>query len=173
MNIDQFNRLSESEAETLLRQTCAASNWVKQMLGLRPFSSTESVLESAKRVWQSMNEADWLEAFDGHPKIGDPNSLKKKYRDTRAMAKGEQAGVEQADHSVIDQLAEANRIYLDRFGFIYIICASGKSAQQMLDNLLQRLDNSPQQELAIAAEEQAKITAIRLQKTLSNNKEPS
>lgn len=171
MNIEQFNQLDSAEAEALLLQSCAAKSWVRQMVRRRPYASAAALLDTADRVWSRMEENDWLEAFDGHPRIGDPDSLKAKYRDTHAMAGGEQSGVKLASEQVIEQLADANREYFERFGFIFIICASGKTAEEMRDSILQRQNNTRQQELVIAAAEQAKITAIRLRKLLSINAE--
>lgn len=114
-----------------------------------------------------MQEPDWLEAFDGHPKIGDPASLKKKYHSTQALASEEQSGVREATDQHIADLAKANQSYLDRFGFIFIICATGKTAEEMLGTILDRLNNTRDQELRIAAKEQLKITHIRLENLIS------
>ncbi|MEM7194466.1 MAG: 2-oxo-4-hydroxy-4-carboxy-5-ureidoimidazoline decarboxylase [Pseudomonadota bacterium] len=162
--MDLLNTTSETECTTLLSQCCASHRWVAAMLAMRPYHSPASVLDAAEDCWHKLEETDWLEAFDAHPKIGDPDSLKQKYRDTHSMAKGEQSGVDAASESVIEALADANQQYEGRFGFIFIVCATGKSAAEMLHLLNQRLNNARDQELQIAAAEQLKITLIRLEK---------
>ena len=109
-----------------------------------------------------MEKPDFMEAFDGHPKIGDPESLADKYRNTHALASDEQSSVEVASEEVIHKLAIANQQYKQKFGYIFIICATGKTADQMLDLINRRIYNDPESELAIAATEQQKITAIRI-----------
>jgi len=136
------------------------------MLSQRPFDTIDSLQLSARQQWDHMQEQDWLEAFDGHPKIGDPDSLKKKYQSTHSLASSEQSGMQTADDDTIRALAEANKRYLDRFGFIFIICATGKSAKEMLSAIQLRIGNDRDHELKIAATEQFKITQIRLNKLL-------
>ncbi len=167
MNLKTLNALGAEEAAEIFRNTCNAERWVQRMIVSRPFESPDQLIQKATAEWSKMAEADWLEAFDGHPKIGDPASLKAKYRATLTMASHEQSGVETAGDAVINQLAEANEAYLDKFGFIFIVCATGKSAEQMLEILLGRIENSRQQELEIAAAEQGKITLIRLNALLT------
>ncbi len=120
----------------------------------------------ATKCWDACLEPDYLEAFSHHPKIGDIDSLKKKFASTATWASGEQAGVNAADQATLEQLAEGNNLYEEKFGFIFIVCATGKSAAEMLDLLKQRLPNNREDELKIAAAEQHKITLIRLEKLL-------
>jgi 2-oxo-4-hydroxy-4-carboxy-5-ureidoimidazoline decarboxylase len=138
------------------------------MLDSLPFANKDDMLNSADSIWRSLNEDDYLQAFEGHPQIGDVSTLKKKYQSTKSLAAGEQSGVDVASDDVIKQLAEGNKAYLEKFGFIFIVCATGKSAQQMLEMLQARLPNTREQELQNAAEEQRKITRIRLEKLLTN-----
>ncbi len=135
----------------------------------RPFADRATLQAEAEQVWQSLREADYLQAFDGHPKIGDPDSLKKKYAATHGMASQEQSGVKNASDDVIQQLAQYNDDYEIKFGFIFIVCASGKSAIEMLDLIKARLPNSRAEEIANAAGEQQKITAIRLNALLTDD----
>ncbi len=136
------------------------------MVSARPFSSDEHCTTQADAIWSELSEGDFLQAFEGHPKIGDVNSLKAKYADTKALAAGEQSSVDEADDSVIQALAEGNARYDQRYGFIFIVCATGKSATEMLALLEARLHNSREDELVNAAEEQRKIFQLRLKKLL-------
>ena len=132
------------------------------MVNSRPFRDTDSVQEKAIEIWKVMERSDFMEAFDGHPKIGDPDSLRAKYRNTHALASGEQSSVELASDEVIRNLGIANQQYEQKFGYIFIVCATGKTADQMLDMVNRRIYNDPESELAIAAAEQQKITGIRI-----------
>jgi 2-oxo-4-hydroxy-4-carboxy-5-ureidoimidazoline decarboxylase len=137
------------------------------MLARRPFASVESLYETADKVWIWLYEEDWLEAFTHHPKIGDIDSLRAKFANTKAWAEGEQSGVEAASEEVLQGLAAGNSAYEAKFGYIFIVCATGKSAGEMLAILNSRLPNDPAVELQLAAVEQQKITRIRLEKLLS------
>ena len=168
LSIESFNNLSAEEASTQLTQCCAAEAWVARMIAVRPFSSLDHVVTAAGEHWVGLSEGDYLQAFDAHPKIGDVNSLREKYADTKAMAGGEQSGVNSAGEDVIQRLSEGNTAYQDKFGFIFIVCATGKSAEEMLALLEARRPNSRDDELTNAAAEQAKITEIRLRKLLTD-----
>ena len=133
------------------------------MLARRPFGSQAALLAAAREEWFALSERDWLEAFSHHPKIGDRASLAARFPATHDLSAREQSGVASASARVIDELADANQTYLERFGFIFIVCATGKSAAEMLALLRARLPNDRATELRNAAEEQAKITALRLQ----------
>jgi 2-oxo-4-hydroxy-4-carboxy-5-ureidoimidazoline decarboxylase len=133
------------------------------MIERRPFESTPALFDAARELWQSLAREDYLEAFAHHPRIGDSlTELAKRFARTASMAAREQAKVAQADHETLVALREQNQRYYERFGYIFIVCATGKSASEMLALLRERLDNEPARELEIAAEEQAKITALRL-----------
>ena len=119
----------------------------------------------ADRIWWQLGDGDWLEAFGHHPRIGeDPEELRKKFSDTASVASGEQSGVSSASDETLNALAKRNTEYFEKFAHIFIVCATGKSANEMLDILEQRIDNPPVNELRIAAGEQAKITRLRLEK---------
>jgi 2-oxo-4-hydroxy-4-carboxy-5-ureidoimidazoline decarboxylase len=163
----RIDEASPAEARRLLSECCGAVRWVDAMLRRRPFGSHQAILAAARDVWWSLEPVDWREAFTHHPKIGDKETLRSKFADTRALAESEQSGVRSASEAVLDALAYGNRDYEERFGYIFIVCATGKSADEMLALLRARLTNDAATEIRIAAEEQAKITAIRLSRELS------
>ena len=140
MDILAFNELPPDRAADAMQHCCSASRWVSRMVADRPYQSAQALMRAAHDCWREMAEADWLEAFDGHPKIGDPESLKAKYRATLATASGEQSSVQLADEETIAGLAAGNETYFNRFGFIFIIFATGKSALDMLTQLRTRLE---------------------------------
>lgn len=165
MSIAEYlNGLSEDEARNALEHCCTSSRWMKAMLSYRPFQNDLDVFEKARLAAKHMNRNDWLEAFAGHPRIGDINSLRAKYASTKQWASGEQSGVNVASEETLQQLARCNDLYFERYDYIFIVCATGKSADQMLAILQSRLNNDAEVELKIAAEEQMKITEIRLRK---------
>lgn len=134
-------------------------------MAARPFASEAELYATAERVWSGLARDDYLEAFAHHPRIGeDPVALRARFPHTASWAQGEQAGVARADDATLNALAANNRRYFERFGYIFIVCASGKSAAEMADLLAARLNNAPDVELAIAAREQARITRLRLEK---------
>ena len=159
------NGLDAAAAEAAFTRCCGARRWVAAMLAARPFASREALFGHADVAWWHLGDGDWREAFAHHPKIGaDPEALRAKFAGTAEWAASEQGGVAGADDATLAALAAGNRTYEGRFGFIFIVCASGLSAREMSTRLLERLDNSPANELRIAAGEQAKITALRLAK---------
>lgn len=163
MDIKTFNSLGASEASDVMQRCCTASRWVDRVVDDRPYFGVAELLAQAEERWSGMVEADWLEAFDGHPRIGEPESLKARFRATLATASMEQSSVCQADEETLTGLVAGNQTYFDRFGFIFLIFASGKSAPEMLAQLRNRLGNSRQAELVTAAAEQWRITRRRLE----------
>jgi 2-oxo-4-hydroxy-4-carboxy-5-ureidoimidazoline decarboxylase len=158
-----LNGLDAAAAEGALRRCCGATRWVSAMSSARPFVSTPALFAAAERHWQGLGSADYLEAFSHHPQIGeDLGALKQRFAHTLALSTEEQAGVTTADERTLVALRDANMAYRARFGFIFIVCASGKSAGELLAAINERLANDPARELAIAAAEQAKITRLRL-----------
>lgn len=164
----QLNALADEEARVKLTRCCGATAWVREMVARRPFADVAQLLQAADDIWWRLTPADWLEAFTHHPKIGDLSSLRAKFADTQSWAAGEQASVQQASEAVLQRLATGNSAYEAKFGYIFIVCATGKSAPEMLALLEERLPNDPDSELHIAAEEQRKITQIRLHKLLED-----
>jgi OHCU decarboxylase len=159
-----LNAMNDESARDALSTCCAADAWVEGMVARRPFADDDAVHAAATEVSAALAEADWLEAFAGHPLIGDVASLREKYRSTTAIAAGEQAGVAIAAEATLQELAALNQVYRDRFGFIFIVFATGKSADEMLTLLKARINNSRDDELQNAAVEQLKITQLRLDK---------
>jgi 2-oxo-4-hydroxy-4-carboxy-5-ureidoimidazoline decarboxylase len=164
MTIEEF--IQHPEMKELLFQCCGSSEWVKCMSSYFPFDSVQSLKERAGKCWDLCSEEDWMEAFSHHPRIGDKDALRKKFA-TDKWASGEQQNVSKADESVITSLQEYNDEYFDKYGFIFIICATGKSAEEMLLAIKQRMSNSRSEELIIAAGEQRKIMHLRLEKLFS------
>lgn len=156
--------LDGDEAADLLRRCCGAPRWVEGMLARRPFSCDHDVLHAADAVWWALDERDWRAAYDHHPRIGaDVDALRAKFGATAALSEGEQAGVQGATEATLAALAQGNTDYEARFGHIFIVCASGLGADEMLARLHHRLDNDPDAERMVAANEQARITRLRLQ----------
>jgi 2-oxo-4-hydroxy-4-carboxy-5-ureidoimidazoline decarboxylase len=143
-----------------------SERWVDGVLAGRPYPDAEALRTAADAVWRALGKEDFLQAFEGHPKIGDVNSLKARYAASGNLAAHEQSGVATADDAVIHRLAAGNTAYEQKFGYIFIVCASGKTAEEMCAILESRLGNNPDQEIGIAAEEQRKILQIRLGKLL-------
>ncbi len=164
MNVEAFNIVQPEDARAALLRCCGSRRWADAMLTRRPFASSADLFAAADDIWASLAPTDWLEAFAAHPRIGDLDSLKKKFAATANRSAHEQAGVAGAADDVLRELAEGNRRYEERFGHIFIVCATGKTAAEMLHLLRQRLSNAPADELKIAAAEQAKITRLRLEK---------
>ena len=167
MDLTTINCWNEETAREALTRCCGSGRWVDAMIHRRPFATIEELYQGANDIWSSLNAGDWLEAFSHHPKIGGKDSLRAKFASTSNWSAGEQAGVKAAREEVLDKLAEGNDAYEKRFGYIFIVCATGKSADEMLSLLHQRLDNDPETELHTAMREQSKITRIRLEKLLS------
>lgn len=159
-----LNGLSTAEATEQFRRCCGADTWCEVMAAARPFASAEAITAAADEAFDSMPREAWLEAFACHPRIGDLNSLRMKFTGNKEWSGGEQAGATAADDATLLRLAEANDAYFDRFGYLFIVCATGKSAPEMLAILESRLGNDPETELPIAAAEQRKITHLRLGK---------
>jgi len=160
-----LNTQSSEAARALLERCCGAARWVDGMLAQRPYASTDALYTQAERCFAELTEDEYLQAFSHHPRIGeDLAALRQRFASTAALASQEQAGTALASESTLLALHEANRAYRARFGFTFIIFAPGKSADQMLEALQQRLANTRTQELVTAVGEQAKITRLRLEK---------
>ncbi len=166
MNLHELNSASAQQAADFFEFCCCAPRWIDAMVAARPYASAQSLLTQGEATWLQMQEPDWLAAFAGHPRIGDVESLDKRFANTRSTAAHEQQGAAAADRQVLEDLLQCNQQYFERFGFIFIVFASGKSALQMLELLRGRLPNERTAELCIAAAEQWKITQLRLHKTL-------
>lgn len=163
--VHPLNTLGEAEARVQLTRCCGASRWVEGMLARRPFASRAALLSEADAVWATLGRSDYLEAFSHHPEIGaDLDELRAKFAATADWSQSEQSGASTASEATLIALRQGNRAYRERFGYSFIVCASGKSATEMLALLEARLPHSESEELPIAAAEQAKITRLRLEK---------
>lgn len=167
-NLQRLNLLPANEAESELRKCCGSQAWARQVAALRPYASVDELIDQADRVWwAALDQQDWLEAFHSHPKIGEKKPAAETAVTAQQWSVQEQAGVENSAAETLKALADLNREYEEKFGFIFIVCATGKSSAEMLSILRARLVNSPDAELHNAAAEQAKITDLRLRKLMS------
>ncbi len=166
MTLDDLNALPAGESREALARCCGASAWIERMVARRPFLNLNHLLGIAQAFWMGLGPDDWREAFSHHPRIGDLESLRRHFGSTADLASREQAGVAAASRVVLEALAEGNRAYEERFGYIFIVFASGWTADEMLALLKSRLGNDPDSELGIAAKEQWKIMRLRLDKML-------
>lgn len=162
----RLNALPAAEARAELLKCCGSTHWAEGVAARRPFASAEELEDEADRVWWGLPPHDWLEAFRAHPKIGERKASAEVSAEARAWSEREQAGAAGAAGETRAALAEGNRAYEEKFGFIFIVCAAGKSAAEMLAALEARLPNGRETELRVAAEEQRKITRLRLRKLL-------
>jgi len=169
ITLENLNALSKADAFTKFEQCCVSKTWVNAMVDSRPFNDENELIIKAASVWfDDCSEDDFKEAFTGHPKIGDVESLKERFANTKEWASGEQSKMSEANEATIKALAKANTDYETKFGYIFIVSASGKSAEEMLAIINQRLTHQPTDELFVAMNEQHKITVIRLQKMISD-----
>lgn len=161
-----LNALPAARAEAELLTCCGSRAWAWRMAAMRPFRTEPVLFDAAHEVWWSLGREDWLEAFRGHPRIGERKAEAGQTAREQGWSRGEQSGMDSAQQQTRQLLTELNRAYEERFGYIYLVCASGLSADELLAILQRRLDNSPDAEILVAAGEQAKITRLRLRKLL-------
>lgn len=166
MTLHDLNTLDHTRLRDTLLTCCASTKWADCMVSKFPEEDLVDILENAEECWYACSNDDWKEAFAAHPEIGNIKTLAEKFRNTTEWASDEQGGVRAASHETIEALAEANRLYREKFGYIFIVCATGKSAEEMLGLLHARLHNEPEKEIRIAADEQFKITRLRIEKLL-------
>ena len=160
----RLNALPAGEARPAFLRCCGSTRWAEAMVEGRPYADAAALFAAADHAWGQTGGADWLEAFRHHPRIGDRGALQARFAGTRAWSAGEQGGVAAASAEVLDALAEGNRAYEARFGHVFLVCAAGKTAAEMLALLQGRLRNDPETERGVAAQEQARITRLRLGK---------
>lgn len=165
--VEKLNRLGSEEAHAALLACCGSARWAREVAALRPFWDVGQLLSIGRRVWDELDREDWLEAFRAHPRIGESSAAADTGREARRWSEGEQSGARAASRETLDALARANREYEGRFGFIFIVCATGRTADEMLAMLGERLGNDPETELRVAAREQWRITELRLKKFLN------
>jgi OHCU decarboxylase len=155
---------TSEHAAVLLARCCGSSRWVERMLARRPFGSDAALHAAADAAWADLDRADYLEAFAHHPRLGEDMAKLRERFAAPEWAAGEQSGVAAADEATLEALRAGNVAYEERFGFVFLLCATGKGAHEMLAQLEVRIGNDPALELRIAAAEQAKITHLRLEK---------
>jgi 2-oxo-4-hydroxy-4-carboxy-5-ureidoimidazoline decarboxylase len=167
-NLAELNSLSKAECIEGFHRCCASHLWAERMASLRPFKDESALFAAADLEWKKLSREDWLEAFGHHPRIGNREALRGRFAATATWSTEEQAGVNDAHEAVLDALEKANKDYETRFGFVFLVCATGKTAPEMLTILNERMPNPSDRELLVAGEEQSKITRIRLEKWLTS-----
>ncbi len=163
LSLSAFNELPRPKAVEELMRCCGCARWAETMADARPFASLEALHEAADETWRNLAFSEWLEAFSHHPRIGE-EGLRAKFASTAGWAEQEQKGVQGASDETLKALVQGNREYEEKFGHLFLICATGKSADEMLGALRKRLGNAPEREMRLAADEQAKITRLRLER---------
>jgi OHCU decarboxylase len=162
LGLARLNALPVGEAAEQLRACCGSSRWVEGMLARRPFASMDYLLAAADDAWQATGPKDWDEAFAHHPRIGERQAAAAVSAAAGAWSEGEQATAVGGGAAVRAALAEANAAYERQFGRIYLVCAAGRSAEELLADIAVRMTNDPEREREVAVEEQRKITRLRL-----------
>jgi 2-oxo-4-hydroxy-4-carboxy-5-ureidoimidazoline decarboxylase len=161
-----WNRLSSQQAQSAILPCCGSRAWARRMADRRPLPDEATLLSASDQTWEKLAEADWMEAFQSHPRVGESQARQPVSPQSAAWSSREQQGVKNTGDTIRIALAQANRQYERRFGRIFIVCATGKSGEEILQILRRRLQNDPETELGEAAEQQRQITRIRLKKWL-------
>jgi allantoicase len=164
--IDRVNRLKSAQAQKALLDCCGSKKWAAGMMARRPFQTDADLFAAAEAVWAALGRQDWLEAFHHHPPIGAGKSGAKQSAKAKKWSAGEQSVAQQAQTETLAAMARANSEYHAKFGYVFLICATEKTADQILASLRRRLMNDPETELRAAAQEQQRITRLRLEKLL-------
>ncbi len=169
--LERLNSLPADEAAAEFGKCCGSTKWAQRLVAERPFANSTQLIKIADRIWWSLEADDWLEAFASHPKIGEAKAARATAAETpnrpaENWAAQEQSGAQNAAEETVRSLIELNREYEEKFGYIYVVCATGKSSEEMLAILRGRLRNDAETELRIAAREQARITKLRLGKLI-------
>jgi len=167
VRLHHLNSLPTTEAESEFRKCCGSKNWARRIIEERPFRSVDELLRRGEIVWWSLEPGDWLEAFSSHPKIGEEKAAQAVAAETQQWSRQEQSTVRNASAEMVQALWELNRKYEEKFGYIFIVCATGKSSEEILSILQDRLNNNADTELRVAAEEQSRITKLRLEKLIN------
>jgi 2-oxo-4-hydroxy-4-carboxy-5-ureidoimidazoline decarboxylase len=162
----RWHALPPDDAAAEILSCCGSRAWAAQLAAMRPFADEQSLFAEADRCWQQLPEADWLEAFGSHPRIGEQHAQNKTTAASAAWSRSEQSQMKEADAAILLRMQEGHRQYEERFGRIFIVCASGKQPAEMLSMLEHRLNNDPAQELLESAAQQRQIMQLRLRKWL-------
>ncbi|MGH9773761.1 MAG: allantoicase [Candidatus Acidiferrales bacterium] len=166
VGLTRVNALPRRAARAAFLDCCGATRWAEQMLARRPFANAAELYQTADEAAQNLQREDWLETFRHHPPIGGKRTERPQSASAQQSSSREQSGVAASSREALAELASLNRAYRKRFGYIFIVCAAGKNGAEMISILRQRLTNEPDSELRVAAEEQMKITRLRLEKLL-------
>ena len=172
-SVAALDLLPAHEAALLLQSCCGATAWVQGMVERRPFHTLGILLRESDDLWWSLSPDDWREAFNHHPRIGERDATAEQSAQAQHWSEGEQRGMTDAAAEVRQALADGNREYERKFGHIYLVCATGKSATELVALLRERMGNDPENELRVAAGEQAKITKLRLEKMFDASSTPT
>lgn len=167
-HLEHLNSLPAEEAESELMKCCGSKCWAQQVIQARPFAKWDELITRAEQIWRSLEPVDWLEAFHSHPRIGEQKAAAATAVEAQKWSEDEQSGIRNSAQQTRDALAEANREYEKKFGYIFIVCATGRSSDEMLAMLRARLENPADEEMRNAAAEQAKITQLRLKKLIDS-----
>jgi len=159
MTLDELNRMPARSAADALKLCCGSRRWAEGVTACRPFLDVADLHRAADATSHTLGGEDWLEAFRSHPKIGEMKNIS-------GWSEKEQQGMTSTADDVRRRLVQLNREYQDRFGFIFIICAAGKSGEEMLAQLEERIQNRPEDEMRVASAEQVKIVHLRLNKMI-------
>jgi OHCU decarboxylase len=167
MTLEELNELPVQAAEAEFLRCCGSRAWATAMVASRPFATCDKLFAKADAISASLTDEDWLQAFRAHPKIGERKAATAQTQQEKSWSSQEQSAMQSASTDTVAQLAKGNREYEKKFGFIFIVCASGKASDEILAILNNRLNNDAQTELSVAAQEQRKITRLRLEKLLA------
>lgn len=169
--LSAWNAADPDVATAALLSCCAAERWAGALVAQRPFASEAAIIAAADEAWSTMEEDDWMQAFRAHPRIGE-RKVENATAQSKQWSADEQSAVDQALAEILAELASGNRKYEEQFGFTYIVCATRKSAEEMLQILRRRLNSDREAELREAAKQQRQITQIRLRKWLQTGDQP-
>jgi allantoicase len=164
--IERLNELAPAQANKALLDCCGSRAWVAAIVARRPYGSENDFFVAADAIWSGLSRRDWLEAFRHHPPIGAGKAAAQQSAEAKKWSAKEQSAAQQAPADTLAEMAEANFEYQSKFGYVFLICATGKSADDILASLRKRMPNHSKTEIQIAAEEQRKITRLRLDKML-------
>ncbi len=165
-SLERFNRLPHQRVVRALLDCCGSKKWAQEMAAHRPFAGEAELFEAADKTWSALAREDWLEAFQHHPPIGETRAKARQSTTASRWSAKEQSSAQKATPEALEALVAQNRAYAEKFGYVFLICATGKRSEEILNALHHRLPNDPDAELRIAAEEQRKITRLRLEKLL-------
>jgi len=164
--LERLNQIPSEEAHKALLDCCASPEWADQLIATRPFADEPRLFESAETIWAGLGQKEWLKAIRHHPPIGSKRANSKQSSKAREWSSGEQSAAQKSSAETLAVLDAANQAYRATFGYVFLICAAGLSADEILHHLRRRLANDPETEMRVSAEELKKITRLRLEKLL-------